>query len=55
MANAGEILKELSRILNDVSYREAMMKKYREIKRQFSGKRPSGRVARIVAEMAGWQ
>jgi lipid-A-disaccharide synthase len=55
MANPEEILNELSRILNDVGYREAMIAQYREIKKQFSGKGPSKRVARIVAEMAGWK
>jgi len=55
MANPGEILNELSRILNDAGYRETMIAQYRKIREQFSGKRPSERVARIVSEMAGWE
>lgn len=53
MANPGEIVKELKKIITDTKYREDMLHYYRNIKEPFSGKKPSQRAAEIVIEMAG--
>ncbi len=53
-ANAGNIFAEIKRILEDSSYRNAMIAHLKEIKETMKGKKPSFRVASIVAEMAGW-
>jgi lipid-A-disaccharide synthase len=52
-ANPDEIVKELRKIMSDTQYREDMIAEFTMIKRQFSGKNPSERVAEVVMEMAG--
>ena len=54
-ANAGEVLKEIKRIVFDKSYRDEMVRSYRKIKEPFTGKKASERVAEMVMEMAGRQ
>jgi lipid-A-disaccharide synthase len=51
--NPEEIVKELMKIVSDRRYRGDMVAELRKIKGQFSGKRPSERVAEIVMELAG--
>ncbi len=52
-ANPEYIIKELKKIMFDMNYREGMLNHYRLIKKLFSGKRASKRVAEMVMEMAG--
>ena len=54
-ANAVNIMQEVRKILYDVSYRSAMISSFEEIRKMFSGKRPSRRVAELVGGMAGWR
>jgi lipid-A-disaccharide synthase len=51
--NPREIVKELREIIKNPGHREKMLKAYADIKRQFSDKKASERVAEMVAEMAG--
>ena len=52
-ANPEEVIKELKKIMFDTKYREGMLNYYRIIKKPFSYKSASNRVAEIVMEMAG--
>jgi len=54
-ANPEEVIKELKKIMFDIPYREEMISYYRLIKRPFSRKRASQRVAEILVEVAGWE
>jgi lipid-A-disaccharide synthase len=53
-ANAGTIVKECERILNDDAYRTSMLSSFGELRSLFAGRKPSLRVAEMVGEMAGW-
>ncbi len=53
-AKAASQFAEIKKILEDSSYRNAMIAHLKEIKETMKGKKPSFRVASIVAEMAGW-
>lgn len=50
-ANTENIVKELKKILFKKDYREDMISAYRKIKKQFSGKNTSYRVAEIIMDM----
>ena len=52
-ANPEYIIKELKKIMFDMNYREGMLNHYRLIKKLFSDKRASKRVAEMVMEMTG--
>jgi lipid-A-disaccharide synthase len=52
-ANPEYIIKELKKIMFDMNYREGMLNHYRLIKKPFSDKRASKRVAEMVMEMTG--
>lgn len=52
-ANPEEIIKELKKIMFNTKYREDMLNYYRIIKKPFSGKNASKRVAEIVMEITG--
>jgi len=54
-ANPEEVTKELKKIIDDTPYRERMLRYYRMIKKPFTGKSASKRVAEIIVEMAGWE
>lgn len=54
MATADNIMEQLRRILYDDSYRSRMMLSFGKIRKAFSHKRPSHRVAEMIGEMAGW-
>lgn len=49
------IINEVRQIILNKGYKENMMKAYDNVKKIFSGKRASERVADMVAEMAGWK
>lgn len=53
-ANADRIYSELKRILSDVSYRDAMIVSLSKVKELMESKKPSAKVASLVAEIAGW-
>lgn len=53
-ANAAAIFSELTRIIEDGSYRDSMIEGLNAIRDMMSGKKPSTRVASIIGEMAGW-
>jgi lipid-A-disaccharide synthase len=53
-AEAGNIMKECEKILYDDTYRTSMISSFGEVRKAFSGKKPSLRVAEMVGEMAGW-
>jgi lipid-A-disaccharide synthase len=52
-ANSVNIIKELKKFIADTGYREDILNSYKIIKKPFSGKRPSERVAETVMEMIG--
>ncbi|HWR59194.1 MAG TPA: lipid-A-disaccharide synthase [Thermodesulfovibrionales bacterium] len=54
-ATAGNMMRELKRILSDDSYREDMISSLGELRKLFSGRLPSRRVAEMTGEMAGWR
>ena len=54
-ASPESIIKELKKIMCDVHHREEMLSYYRLIKKPFSGKSASNRVAEMIMEMAGWK
>ena len=54
-ATPGEIIKELKKIMFDMSHREMMLNYFRHVKGLFSGKYASQRVAQMIVEMAGWK
>jgi lipid-A-disaccharide synthase len=54
-ANPYRIFSELKKILNDHSYRNAMISNLKKIRDIMAGKRPSARVANMVGEIAGWE
>jgi len=54
-ANPGEVMKELKKIILDKEYRNTMVNHFREIKRPFTGKKTSQRVADIILEMVIWR
>jgi lipid-A-disaccharide synthase len=53
-ANATNIMQEVGKILYDDSYRNAMILSFEEVRKNFSGRHPSRRVAEIIGGMAGW-
>lgn len=53
-ANAEGITEELRKIMRDDAYRANMISSLERIKKLFSGKRPSLRVAEMIGDMAGW-
>jgi len=54
-ASPESIIKELRKIMCDVHHREEMLSYCRLIKKPFSGKSASNRVAEMIMEMAGWK
>lgn len=54
-ATAKNIMDQSRRILYDERYRESMISSFRKIRKLFSGRRPSRRVAEMIGEMAGWE
>ena len=54
-ANAGEVIKEIKKMMFDKNYRDEMVRSYRKIKEPFTNKKASVRVAEMVMEMAGRQ
>jgi lipid-A-disaccharide synthase len=52
-ANAGEVIREIKKIMSDKNYRDEMIRSYRKIKEPFIGKNASERVARMALEMTG--
>jgi lipid-A-disaccharide synthase len=52
-ANSENIIKELKKFVSDTRYREDILNSYKIIKKPFSSKRPSERVAEMVMEMIG--
>ena len=54
-ANPGEVMKELKKIILDEKYRDNMISHFKDIKRPFSGKKTSQRVADIILEMVIWR
>ncbi len=53
-ASAGNIFKEIIRMLDDEPYRNTMIRDLNKIRDLMSGKQPSRRVASIIGEMTGW-
>ncbi|MEW6599374.1 MAG: lipid-A-disaccharide synthase [Nitrospirota bacterium] len=53
-ADAETIFQEIKRMLNDLPYRDCMMRNLNKIRGVMENKRPSERVAAIVGEIAGW-
>lgn len=53
-ATAGNIVRELKKILTDSAYRSRMISDLDKIRDLMKGKKPSERVASIVGELAGW-
>lgn len=53
-ANAQGIAEELKKIMRDDIYRANMVSSLEKIRKLFSGKEPSLRVAEMVGNMAGW-
>ena len=51
-ANAGEVIREIKKMMFDRNYRDEMVRSYRKIKEPFAGKKPSARVAEMVMEMS---
>jgi len=49
------IMEQSKRILCDERYRESMISSFREIRKLFSGRQPSRRVAQIIGNMTGWE
>jgi lipid-A-disaccharide synthase len=54
-ANAGEVIREIKKMMFDKNYRDEMVRSYKKIKEPFIGKKASERVAEMVMEMAGRQ
>jgi lipid-A-disaccharide synthase len=54
-ATAKNVLQELERTMQDAAYREQIMKAYDEVRKIFTGKHASARVADMIVEMAGWK
>jgi lipid-A-disaccharide synthase len=54
-ANAGNIIKEIKRIMFDAVYREKMINQFKKVKGPFIGLNASKRVSEIIAEIAGWE
>jgi len=54
-ANPGEVVRELKKIISDKEYREHMISHFKEIKKPFSGRKTSQRVADIILEMVIWR
>jgi lipid-A-disaccharide synthase len=54
-AEAGNIMEECRRILYDDAYRSSMKASFGEIRMAFAGRKPSGRVAEMIGELAGWK
>ena len=50
-AHTENIIKELKKLMFQTEYREEMINAYRNVKKSFSGKKTSQRVADIVIEM----
>lgn len=53
-ASVGNIMRECEKILHDYTYRTSMISSFGDIRKAFSGKRPSRRVAEMIGELAGW-
>jgi len=53
-AHPEAVLEELTRIVVDKPYREKMVASMEEVRKSFSGRRPSRRVAGMIAELTGW-
>jgi lipid-A-disaccharide synthase len=53
-ANAANIMQEVGKILYDDRYRSAMISSFEEVRKSFSGRHPSRRVAEIIGGMTGW-
>lgn len=53
-ANARNIMQEVGKILYDDSYRSSMLLSFEEVRKSFSGKHPSRRVAEMIGGIAGW-
>jgi lipid-A-disaccharide synthase len=53
-ARPDEIMEQLRALLGDAGRREEMLSALKAVKGLFEGRRPSGRVAEMVGEMAGW-
>jgi len=49
-----KIHEELSRILQDMQYRNSIISDLNKIQIMMKGKSPSSRVAEITGEIAGW-
>jgi hypothetical protein len=47
-------MRECEKILHDYTYRTSMISSFGDIRKAFSGKRPSRRVAEMIGELAGW-
>ncbi len=54
-ATARNIMQEMKRILYDDSYRSAMTSSFEMLRKVFSDRRPSLRVAEMAGELAGWR
>ena len=52
-ANAGEVIREIKKMMFDRNYRDEMVRAYRKIKEPFIGKKASERVAEMALEMTG--
>jgi lipid-A-disaccharide synthase len=53
-ATADKIYAELSKILQDIQYRNSIISDLNKIQNMMKGKSPSSRVAEITGEIAGW-
>jgi len=53
-ADAEAIFQEMKRMLNDLPYRDCMIRNLNKIRSMMENKKPSARVASMIGEITGW-